>query len=229
MSKDGSKGGTFGIEWIDFGRATSEEIEEAAKTLKFHDLFEIAKPEVHFSEGKARVRCPEQFDSVNQGTAGVECLKVKEGMDLVASRLESRRYSAMKGATTEFTKLEGLTYDPHRNQMYAAVSDIKNGMEDNMSAGSPEVKYDIGGDNDIRVKYNKCGCVYTLKLDEDNHVTKMAPLLCGDSESGLDDKNYCNINSVSNPDNVAFLDDLDTLLIAEDTRNHENNVSCFLF
>ena len=98
-----------------------------------------------------------------------------------------------------------------------------------MSAGSPEVKYDIGGDNDIRVKYNKCGCVYTLKLDEDNHVTKMAPLLCGDSESGLDDKNYCNINSVSNPDNVAFLDDLDTLLIAEDTRNHENNVSCFLF
>ena len=132
MSKDGSKGGTFGIEWIDLGRATSEEIEEAAKTLKFHDLFEIAKPEVHFSEGKARVRCPEQFDSVNQGTAGVECLKVKEGMDLVASRLESRRYSAMKGATTEFTKLEGLTYDPHRNQMYAAVSDIKNGMEDNV-------------------------------------------------------------------------------------------------
>ena len=32
------------------------------------------------------------------------------------------------------------------------------------------------------------------------------------------------LQGVANPDNVAYMQDFDTLLIAEDTKNHENNV-----
>lgn len=218
---DGSKGGTFAIEWIDLGHAHAEEIEAAAKSLQFSDIFELEDPVIDFSSDPANPKalCPsEGFTAVNAGSAGVECLKVKRGMETVASRLESRRYSALLGATTEFTKLEGITFDAKRKVIYAAISDIKNGMEDN------NVKYDIGGNNDIKVSYNKCGCVYTLELDDQNRALSMSPLICGDSSRGTDSKNYCDLNNVANPDNVAYMQDFDMLLIAEDTHNHENNV-----
>jgi len=34
-----------------------------------------------------------------------------------AAFLETRRYAAMLGATTEFEKEEGITYDPDRNKV----------------------------------------------------------------------------------------------------------------
>lgn len=39
-----------------------------------------------------------------------------------------------------------------------------------------------------------------------------------------DTANPCALDGISNPDNVAFIPQLDTLLIAEDTENHENDV-----
>ena len=223
QTTDGSKSGTFGVEWIDLGSATSEEIEKAAKTLKFHDMFEVAKPEVNFETEPYTAVCPEGFEAVNTGGTGLECLKVKDGMDTVASRLESRRYSAMKGATTELSKFEGVSFDPKRNKLYAAVSSLKNGMEDNQKGGEDDLSYDIGNGNDIKVAYNKCGCIYTMDLDESSSVTSMSPLVCGDPNGG-DELNECNIDEIANPDNVAYLDGLDVLLIAEDTSKHENNV-----
>ena len=64
--------------------------------------------------------------------------------------------------------------------------------------------------------YNKCGCIYTMDLDESSSVTSMSPLVCGDPNGG-DELNECNIDEIANPDNVAYLDGLDVLLIAEDT------------
>mmetsp|Transcript_13023 Transcript_13023/g.27467 ORF Transcript_13023/g.27467 Transcript_13023/m.27467 type:complete len:217 (+) Transcript_13023:276-926(+) len=56
-------------------------------------------------------------------------------------------------------------------------------------------------------------------------VTKMMPLVCGDTSEGTDDANACNINEIANPDNVAYVGDgLDTILFAEDTTKHENNI-----
>jgi hypothetical protein len=37
-------------------------------------------------------------------------------METAAAFLETRRVAALKGATTEWEKLEGVTYDPHRNR-----------------------------------------------------------------------------------------------------------------
>lgn len=64
----------------------------------------------------------------------------------------------MLGATTEFSKLEGLTFDPTRNLIYAAMSSVKEGMEDFGLEGAASNEFDLAGNNDIRLPYNDCGC-----------------------------------------------------------------------
>jgi hypothetical protein len=72
-----------------------------------------------------------------------------------------RRYADMLGVTVEFSKMEGLTFDPDRNKMYVSMSSIRAGMEDKGNKGKPSGQYDqpesVGG-NAIRLQYNDCGC-----------------------------------------------------------------------
>lgn len=42
-----------------------------------------------------------------QAGVGPECLRVKPGQEILASRFETRRYLAMLGGTTEWSKMEG--------------------------------------------------------------------------------------------------------------------------
>jgi secreted PhoX family phosphatase len=51
----------------------------------------------------------------------------KAGMEKIASRLEARRYAAMMGATTEFRKEEGITFDPDTKRIYVAMSEVNSG------------------------------------------------------------------------------------------------------
>ena len=91
--------------------------------------------------------CADGFTSSNaEGRS--ECLKVKDGMDVAASRLETRRYASMMGATTEFRKMEGIAYDPDHNKVYLAMSEVAKAME----GGS---KGDKGGRDDIKLAKNR--------------------------------------------------------------------------
>jgi hypothetical protein len=47
--------------------------------------------------------CNTGFTSVN--TVRQECLKLKPNMEIIASRLEMRRYAALMGATVEWNKV----------------------------------------------------------------------------------------------------------------------------
>ncbi|KAL4447901.1 hypothetical protein ABPG75_005120 [Micractinium tetrahymenae] len=146
-------------------------------------------------------------------------------METAAAFLETRRYAAYLGATVEFSKWEGITWDPKRCQLYTAMSSIRQGMEDSASSGSPNPRYDIGGPNHVRLPYNKCGCVYRLPVDREFAATSMTAVVCGrNNPNTTDTANPCALDGISNPDNVAFIPQLDTLLIAEDTENHENDV-----
>jgi hypothetical protein len=90
----------------------------------FSDIFESADPS---EEGT----CPEGFTSINAGHEGGkhQCLTVKEGMEVVASRLETRRYAALMGATTELRKEEGITFDADNGKLYSAMSEVAYGSE----------------------------------------------------------------------------------------------------
>ena len=219
-----SKGaGKAKLKWIKLAHGRDFEIKRMVDSrLKFNDIFDEAKPK--------NGTCPIGYTSINT-SAGHECLKIKPGMEKAAAFLESRRYAAIKGATTEFRKMEGITYDPDKERLYISMSSIGKGMEDNKKKGKPNNKYDIGGNNDIRLKYNPCGAVYALdirKSDESNFVAKnMYSIIEGKPKKYPKNSKYatnkCDINSIANPDNITYLPGKYVLLIGEDTSKHQND------
>jgi len=203
-------GGKFNISWINLGHATDSEIRSfVAKKIKFSELFDSETV-------KADGSCPTGFTSINT-TTGHECLSVKNRMQKIASRLETRRYAAIMGATTELRKEEGITYDEINKKLYLAMSSVERGMEDN-------TKYDIGGNNHIKVKHNYCGAVYELNVDNELIATDMRTLIVGEPIKKDMAGNSCNLDKISNPDNVSMVQGTDILMIAEDSSKHTNNV-----
>jgi uncharacterized protein len=66
--------------------------------------------------------------------------------------------ASMMGATTEFSKMEGITFDITRHRLYVAMSEVRRGMENNVDEGSPSTEFDLGGHNHVQVEWNECGC-----------------------------------------------------------------------
>ncbi len=210
--------GAADISWIDLGHASDAEIDVAVKLgAKFSDLFEMAPFD---DDGN----CPEGFAGSNaEGRS--ECLKVKPGMEMLASRLETRRYASTLGATTEFRKMEGLSYDADGKRLFLAMSAVEKGMEDNAKDG----KYDKGGENAVRVEANKCGAVYEMPFDDNYTVTAMKSFLEGKPhkyEDGPYAGQSCDIDGIANPDNLSFIPGYNTLIVAEDTGSgHQNDAT----
>jgi len=110
------------------------------------------------------------------------------------------------------------------NAMYLAMSRVINAMTD--------------GAGDISVPYNYCGTVYGLDLDENYFATNMYGVVSGlprtESRGALVDNKYpedgpyasnnCDLNAISEPDNVTFIPGYKTLIIGEDTGQHQNDL-----
>jgi secreted PhoX family phosphatase len=241
----GSKnGGQANIEWIDLGHASNTEVKNLInKNLHFDDIFEKASVQQDNS-------CPTGFSSINTGSKPHsdkkyhECLKLKKGMEVAASRLETRRYAAMLGATTEFNKEEGISFDAATNTLYIGMSYIEKGMENNQKYGKFDNTYDIGGDNHINIPFNRCGGVYALDLKKENQIgsdyvaTTMRGFLMGKMTQAYDKKNdleaypensllvnnYCDVEGLANPDNISIIPGYNTLIVGEDTnKGHQND------
>jgi len=230
------KGGRAMIDWVNLGHASDAMVKaQINKDLKFSDVFDSVEP--------TNNSCPESYSYVDYND---ECLKVKDidGVDGVtaidealASRLETRRYAIMQGATAEFRKEEGITFDADHNTLYVAMSEVARGMEDHAKYGdSSKNYYDLGGSNDIRLPHNICGAVYALDIlplhgsDTNNQIINsrfvvgnMNGILTGTPDSSVAG-NVCDVNGISNPDNVTYLQGSDLLVIGEDTSKHENNM-----
>jgi len=225
------RGGRADIKWVSLGHSTNDTIKEALdKKVAFNDIFKKMSVK---KDGTCSVP---SFTSVNT-TNGAECLKVKDGMDEIASRLESRRYAAIKGATTEFRKMEGITFNEKDNIMYLAMSSIGKGMEDNKKKGKANNKYDIGGNNDIQLSYNKCGTVFGLnmlsfskahatngsKINSKYVANSMYGMISGTPDKSVEG-NKCSVNGIANPDNLTYIQNTNTLIIGEDTKSgHQND------
>ncbi len=215
MQTSADHGGAANIEWVDLGHAGDAAIGEAiGKGVKFSDLFETAG---FTADGK----CPEGFLPSNaEGRA--ECLKIRPGMEVIASRLETRRVASMLGATTEFRKMEGSTFDPQTRTFYLAMSEVSKGMTD------ADEKADKGGRNDIRLAKNACGAVYGLALDGNYAATSMKAVIAGKPMEYGAESPYagqtCDVDGIANPDNITFIPGYNTLIIGEDTgEGHQND------
>ena len=209
---------TADVRWIDLGWADNAIVAQAIDNgVGFTDLFETAP----FEEA-----CPAGFRGVNIGE-GPECLQLREGQELLASRLESRRYAGYMGATTELRKEEGLAHDPASNTLFVALSAIESGMSDDYQ------DFDTAGPNHVRLPYNPCGAVFALPLGSDSAIgsdyvaSSMRAVIQGRStqydELSPYHRNYCDVNSIASPDNLTFVQGRNTLVIGEDTSRHVND------
>ncbi|BCO10370.1 alkaline phosphatase [Desulfolithobacter dissulfuricans] len=218
--KHSANGGYADLSWINLGHADEDTIHKAVESgISFSDIFAVSEP-------KGNGTCEQGFTSVHT-TTGLECLQIRPGMETIASRLETRRYAAMKGATTEFRKEEGITFDPDHKRLYVAMSQVAKGMEDGK-------KYDKGGPNHVRLPKNKCGVVYGLDIRPDATIgseyvaVNMYGVVAGTMHKYPQDSefanNTCDINSIANPDNITYMAGRDTLIIGEDTGSgHQND------
>ncbi|QIL90852.1 DUF839 domain-containing protein [Microbulbifer sp. SH-1] len=204
--------GAADLEWVSLGHASNDEISAA----------------VHGSEGVPAVTFNDIFDVDAEGCVATatngneECLSLKPGMEKIASRLETRRYAALMGATTEFRKEEGVTFDPDGSKLYVAMSEVGKGMTD--GAGHVQI-----------AEANACGAVYQLDVAADSDIGSdyvagnMYGLIGGIPAEYPADSPFasyrCDADAIANPDNVTFITGYNTLIIGEDTGSgHQNDV-----
>ncbi len=229
-------GGAANLSWIRLGHATEAEIAALiAKRLSFSDIFEATESEAVAKEkGFTPVFVYPGYD-LEGGKQQLDYLKVKPGMEKAAAFLETRRYAAIQGATTEFTKMEGLTLDPKGKTLFTAMSYIEQGMLDGKNDKRPTDHIRLAGDPADLI----CGAVYATSLTsgvKDTSGTPIASDWVGTSVKALvmggkkpqDQTAYgkfdkCDTDKVANPDNLSFSPAMRTLFIGEDSGNHLNN------
>ena len=215
-------GGAADIEWIKLGHATDAEVKELAENTKFSDIFETTTDAAY---GKANGF--KEIKTNSNGGGKTEWLKVKPGMEKAAAFLESRRYGAIQGATSEFNKMETLTLNKADNKVYMTMSYVEKGMTKN--SNDPV--------DDIQLPKLSSGTIYEMnlakgqkdrdgkKINSDYVVKDMSALLTGEDLPAPDkDGNKSNLEKIANPDNIAFSEKYRTLFIAEDSDRHVNNV-----
>ncbi|MSP54655.1 MAG: DUF839 domain-containing protein [Myxococcales bacterium] len=206
------EGGGYDVRWVSLGHATDAEVEAfVARREPFTALYDVAEPD--------GTRCPEGLEFVRVSW-GPECLRVRPGMEGVASRLESRRSAALAGATTEFIKTEGLAYAPETHTLFMAMTRMDKGV----TAADPI--WDAAGRDDLNEQRNLCGGVWAMDVGtgppggpQGEYVATRASLLL----AGQPDGDRCADDGIANPDNLAWLTGMGTLAVAEDTGRHVNN------
>ncbi|WP_345976498.1 alkaline phosphatase PhoX [Sulfurimonas sp. HSL3-7] len=214
-------GGAADLVWIKLGHGTDAELKTiVASEPKFSDIFTIGTV--------SNSSCDTGFTYVNTAM-GEECLQLNAGKETEAAFLETRRYAAMLGATTEFRKEEGITFNPDERKLYVAMSQVTKGMSD--TAGDIQIE-----------EANSCGAVYALDVhgatevayDINSNVINSAYVVkntraevIGAPASYPAGSTYeaytCSVNGIANPDNVTFLEGKNTLIIGEDTGSHPND------
>lgn len=215
--------GNADISWVKLGHATDAEIATLIATggaggtpITFADIFTTsATPAAGFTH----------IHTNN----GHEYLQLNAGMEQAAAFLETRRYAALLGATTEFNKMEGVTINEADKKLYIAISYLQKGMVTGFDGTDPA--------DDIQLTELKSGAVYELSLaggqSDSNTTTAINSEWVGTSMTGTvwgtdlvaadAAGNTADIDAMANPDNLKFAEKARTLFIGEDSGMHVNN------
>ncbi|MFA6971122.1 MAG: alkaline phosphatase PhoX [Gallionella sp.] len=237
MQVSASNGGKAGLRWIALGHASDEEIHKLVLSgIRFSDIFEVASPnDVKASPEKYRdFKAVFTYPGTGRETAHLEYLKLKPGMDQAAAFLESRRYAALSGATSEFTKMEGVTHNKRDKRLYIAMSYIEKGMVDKLNEDRAHDDINLEGEPKDLV----CGAVYEasmnggvrdlngVAINSEWVASGIQALVTGakkpfGQQYGELDK--CDTDRIANPDNLKYSESMRTLFVGEDSGNHLNN------
>ena len=220
-------GGTFTIDWkpLYTGRGTTAvavtdtEISDLiAGGIKFSDMIDYQAATPTGTAPNITYSCESGYTPYVLSASTKECIKLRAAHDnytqdqieKAASRLETLRYAVIKGATQEFEKFEGITFDSSRNKLYISISSINNGMS------SSYTETLIGATDDIKITKNRCGAVYQLDVNSEYVTTNMKTLIAGASKT-YNNGAQCDLDKIAMPDNVTMGPTNDYLLIGEDS------------
>ena len=151
-------------------------------------------------------------------------------MDDRVAFLESRQAARLKGATAEWRKLEGISINHDRvleaitgqdviaNEivekayMYIGIADLDSTMTDGE------------GDMQLSARVKDCGGVYRASIDSNYNLTRIEPVVMGGTyRSSLTGAERCDVNQLSQPDNVIVMRD-GRILIGEDGFQENNTL-----
>lgn len=208
-------GGSFDLQWVRLGHASNAKIQALVDGgIKFSDIFEVSNTD------------PGDPSYTKVTTyMGTEWLRLKPGMDKAAAFLETRRYAALRGATSEFSKMEYIAFNQQDRKFYLTISRVEAGMADTRG--------------DIQVARNDGGIILEMSTakgqkDSDGNLipsrfvgTRLSsiPELAGGWNGGAKDAegNQCLQEKVCGPDNLRYVAAIRTLFIGEDTSRRNNN------
>ncbi|MDO9191217.1 MAG: DUF839 domain-containing protein [Sulfurimicrobium sp.] len=219
-------GGAANLSWFKLGKATDAEIKAIIDSgVAFNSIWDAKLPITDVAGTKS---CDAGYTRIRAGSSTDECLTLKPGMEKAAAFLETRRYAAYLGATTEFTKMEAIGANARDKKAYMAMSRIESSMKSETAAPFDHIK----------LAENKAGVTYTLDLagsqktanggeaiNSDYVASKMyvEAALLGKPISTDAYGNTADVNAIANPDNVFFSEKMRTLFIGEDSGMHVNN------
>lgn len=208
-------GGSFHLKWIRLGHATNEEIKALVDGgIRFGDIFDASNTD------------PGDPTFTKVVTyMGTEWLRLRPGMETAAAFLETRRYAALLGATTEFSKMEYIAFNKKDRKFYITISRVEARMADTIG--------------DIHVARNDGGIILEMstaphQIDVDGNPipsdfvgTTLVSIseLVGGWNGGVKDAegNQCQQDKPCGPDNLRYVDSIRTLFIGEDTSRRNNN------
>lgn len=215
-------GGAATLDWVKLGHATDDEVRAIIDSgVTFDDIFESADAEATPDwEAKG-------FTRIRAGHSGDELIKLKPGMEKAAAFLETRRYAALRGATTEFNKMEGVAIDDKAKDLYVAMSYSEKGF----------TKEEDAAQDHIQTPKIVAGATYKValdggrmdtdgdKIDSDWVGTAMfvPTALLGEDIAADALGNVAHPDKIANPDNLFFSPAMRTLFIGEDSGTHVNN------
>ena len=222
------------LSWINLGRATDAELLpfiESETPVRFDELFIAADP------GEDGL-CAGDLQLV-QSAGAMECLALAEPgerfesaeqLAVVASRLETRRYAALMGATVELEKGEGVAYLPETQQLWLALSASKS----TMLAGKPVVPPGYTGALDldhVDAPLSECGGVFGGRLGKGSDTAgdpiksqRVLTRLDQDVGGARAVEGSCPANAIANPDNITGVPNQGLVFIGEDSGLHVNNL-----
>lgn len=220
----------FDVSWVELASATNATIEAWIAEYDGIDTDDFVEGESSYmtlADVQAWADGDATYPTVENGGSPVTA---GEPMDDRAAFLESRQAARMKGATAEWRKLEGISINHDRAleavggeeaiagedvteaYMYIGIADLDNTMIDDE------------GDIQLSARVKDCGGIYRAKLEEGYDLARIEPVVMGGTyRSSLTGAERCDVNQLSQPDNVIVMRD-GRIIIGEDGFQENNTL-----
>ena len=220
----------FAVEWVELASGDNMTIRawiDEYNGIGTDDYVDGQSSYITMADVQAWVDGDATYPTVEAGGSSVTA---GQPMDDRVAFLESRAAARLKGATAEWRKLEGISINQKRAQeAVEGVDTIEGEVVDNAYlyigiADIDNTMIDDEGDMQLSARVKDCGGVYRAKLEEGYNISRIEPVVMGGTyRSSLTGAERCDVEQLSQPDNVVVMND-GRILIGEDGFQENNTL-----